>query len=104
LEVDTIITGIDFIEDDRKVDDQADSGVGQIAKELGSSAPISSTKVSIPVCKFKGISYLLQPKKGAGGLAYYMYLITDTDFRNVVGEVGINPATLTFNGAVPKIY
>jgi hypothetical protein len=97
LEVDKIITGVDFIEDDRK--EEADRG--QIQNELGSSAR-TSTKINIPVCRFKGISYLLQPTNG--GLAYHMYLESDIDFRKVVGEVGINPATGTFNGAVPKIF
>jgi hypothetical protein len=32
-----------------------------------------------------------------------MFVMTDTDFRNVVGEVGINPATGNFNGAVPRL-
>jgi hypothetical protein len=98
LEVDTIITGVDFKEDDRKEDADND---GQIQKELGSSSR-TSTKVNIPVCKFKGTSYLLQPKNG--GLAYHMYLESDIDFRNAVGEVGVNPATGNFNGAVPKLF
>jgi len=108
LEVDTIITGIDFKEDDQKADDQkdgeADKVSEKIARELGTSISTSSKVVSIPVCTFKGTKYLLQPKKGAGGLAFHMYLMTDTDFRNVVGEVGVNPGTGTFNGAVPKLF
>jgi hypothetical protein len=56
------------------------------------------------MCTFKGTKYLLQAKKGAGGLAYHMYLESDIDFRNVLGEVGVNPATGTFNGAVPKLF
>jgi hypothetical protein len=98
LEVDTIITGVDFKEDDRKEDADND---GQIQKKLGSSSR-TSTKVNIPVCKFKGTSYLLQPKNG--GLADHMYLESDIDFRNAVGEVGVNPATGNFNGAVPKLF
>jgi hypothetical protein len=108
LEVDKIITSVEFIEDDRK--DQKDrkqdmdNGARRIAMELGSSVRTSSKIINVPVCTFKGTKYLLQPKKGAGGLAFHMYLMTDTDFRNVVGEVGVNPGTGNFNGAVPKMY
>ena len=107
LEVDKIITSVEFKEDDRKEDDRKedmDNGARRIARELGSSIRTSSKVINVPVCTFKGTKYLLQPKKGAGGLAFHMYLMTDTDFRNVVGEVGVNPGTGNFNGAVPKIY
>jgi hypothetical protein len=104
LEVDIIITSIDFKEDARKEDVDANKVSEQIARELGSSIRTSSTVVNVPVCTFRGVKYLLQPKKGAGGLAFHMYLMTDTDFRNVVGEVGVNPGTGNFNGAVPKIF
>ena len=103
LEVDTIITSIDFKEDDQK-EVEVDKVMEKVAKELGTSIRTSSKVVSVPVCTFQGKKYLLQPKKGAGGLAFHMYRDEDTDFRNVVGEVGVNPATGTFIGAVPKIF
>jgi hypothetical protein len=103
LEVDTIITSTDFKEEVQKVVDQVDDGTQQIAKELGTSVRTSAASVAIPVCTYKKERYLLQPKKDAGGLVFNMFLYTDTDFRNVVGEVGTNPATGTFKGAVPRL-
>jgi hypothetical protein len=104
LEVDKIITSVDFTVDDEKVDMEANKVSEKIAMELGISNRTSSKVINVPVCTYRGIKYLLQPKKGAGGLAFNMYLMTDTDFRNVVGEVGVNPGTGNLNGAVPKVY
>jgi hypothetical protein len=104
LEVDKSITGTDFTVDKQKqVASDVHSVAERLAKELGQSIRTSSNIINIPVCSFKGVRYLLQPKPGAGGLAFNMYNMEDNDFRNKVGELGINPATGNFNGAVPRL-
>jgi hypothetical protein len=103
LEVDKIITSTDFKEEEQQVDVKGNAVIQQIAKELGTSVRTSSASVNIPVCTFRKERYLLQPKKNAGGLVFNMFVETDTDFRNVVGEVGINPATGNFKGSVPVL-
>jgi hypothetical protein len=103
LQIDKTITGIEFTEDKQPAVAEKDDVAERIAKELGTSIRTSSDIVNVPVCVFGNVRYLLQPKPGAGGLAFNMYLMQDVDFRNKVGEVGINPATGNFNGAVPKL-
>jgi len=102
LQVDISITGIEF-EDKKSVPIEKDDVAERIARELGTSIRTSSEIVNVPVCTFQGVRYSLQSKPGAGGLAFNMYRMEDTDFRNKVGEVGINPATGNFNGAIPKL-
>lgn len=103
LEVDKIITSTDFKEEVQPVAPERDDVADRVAKELGTSIRTSSKIVNVPVCTFQGVRYLLQPKPDAGGLAFNMYAMADTDFRNKLGEVGINPATGNFNGAIPKL-
>lgn len=103
LQVDKSITGIEFEVVKQPVAAEEDTVAERVAKELGTSIRTSSEIVNIPVCTFQGVRYLLQPKPGAGGLAFNMYHMEDDDYRNKVGEVGINPATGNFNGAVPKL-
>jgi hypothetical protein len=103
LEVDKIITSTDFKEEVQPVITERDDVADRVAKELGTSIRTSSKIVNVPVCTFQGVRYLLQPKPNAGGLAFNMYAMADTDFRNKLGEVGINPATGNFNGAIPKL-
>ena len=104
LEVDKSITGTDFTEDKEKpVAPEEHSVAERVAKELGKSIRTSSDIINIPVCSFKDKRYLLQPKPLSGGLAFNMYDMEDTDFRNKVGELSVNPATGNFNGAVPRL-
>jgi hypothetical protein len=104
LEIDKSITGTDFTVDKQKPVASDDHSVAErLARELGQKIRTSSNIINIPVCSFKGVRYLLQPKPGAGGLSFNMYNMEDTDFRNKVGELGINPATGNFNGAVPRL-
>jgi hypothetical protein len=103
LEVDKSISGIEFEVVKQPAAEEKDDIAERVAKELGTSIRTSSEIVNVPVCSFQGVRYSLQSKPGAGGLAFNMYRMEDTDFRNKVGEVSINPATGNFNGAVPKL-
>jgi hypothetical protein len=103
LQVDKTISGIEFEVVAQPVMEEKNDIAERVAKELGTSIRTSSEIVNVPVCSFQGVRYSLQSKPGAGGLAFNMYIMEDTDFRNKVGEVSINPATGNFNGAVPKL-
>jgi hypothetical protein len=104
LQVDKILTSIEFKEVKEAKKDLAEP-IAEALKELGApAAPSREDKEQIPVMKYKGIEYLLRSKKGSGGLVFQMYSKTDDTFKRPMGELSINPGTGTFKGSVPKIF
>ena len=104
LEVDKIVSAIEFKEVKEAKRDLAEP-VAQVLKELGApAAPTKSDREQIPSIKYKGVQYLLLAKKGSGGLLFEMFAMSDDTFRRPLGEMAINPGTGTFKGSIPKIF
>jgi hypothetical protein len=80
--------------------------VSAVLKELGMAPPpvTKADKEQVPVIKYKGVEYFLNPKKGSGNLVFELFSKTDDTFKRPLGEIGINPGTGTFKGSVPKIF
>ena len=70
-------------------------------KQLGEKAPIKADIEQITVIKYKGVEYLLRPKKGSGGLVFELFGMADDTFKKALGEMAINPGTGTFKGSKP---
>jgi hypothetical protein len=103
LQIDKLLTSIE-IKEVKTAKTEIAAPQTALAKQLGAPAPVSS-KVQVeqvPVIKWKGIEYLLRPKKGSGGLSFDMFATTDDRFRKVLGEISINPGTGTFKGSTPE--
>ena len=101
LEVDKILTAIE-LKEVKTAKEEIAKPEAAIAKQLG--APVPSSKViveQVQVIKWKGIEYLLQPKKGSGGLVFNMFATTDDRFTKPLGEISVNPGTGTFKGSKP---
>jgi hypothetical protein len=105
LEVDKIVTAIEFKEVKEAKKDLAEP-VSAVLKELGMAPPpvTKADKEQVPVIKYKGVEYFLNPKKGSGNLVFELFSKTDDTFKRPLGEIGINPGTGTFKGSVPKIF
>jgi hypothetical protein len=103
LQIDKILTSIEIKEVKTAKAEVAAPEVA-IAKQLGAPAPVSSKTVveQVQVIKWKGVEYLLQSKKGSGGLVFNMFATTDDRFTKVLGEISINPGTGTFKGSKPE--
>jgi hypothetical protein len=104
LDTDIIQTNIELKEQKEVKEDLTDTRAA-LAKELGAKA--TSTKPEdddVPVMEWKGVSYLMYPKKGSGGLVYSLYALADDRFKKPLGEIAINPATGTFKGSAPVIF
>jgi hypothetical protein len=103
LQIDKILTSIEIKEVKTAKMDMT-TPEAAIAKQLGAPIPTSS-KVpvdQVPVIKWRGVEYLLRPKKGSGGLLFDMFATTDDRFRKVLAEISINPGTGTFKGSIPE--
>jgi hypothetical protein len=101
LEVDTILTSIEFKEV-KEVKKDIEAPEAAIMRQLGAPkvAP-KEEREQILVLGWKGVQYLLSPKRGSGGLVFNMYRREDDALKTILGEIPINPATGTFKGSVP---
>jgi hypothetical protein len=101
LEVDKILTAIE-LKEVKTTKEEIAKPEAAIAKQLGAPAPSSKVIVEqVQVIKWKGVEYLLQSKKGSGGLVFNMFATTDDRFTKVLGEISINPGTGDFKGSKP---
>jgi hypothetical protein len=100
LQVDKILTSIEIKEVKETKRDLA-APEATIAKELGSRAAPKAQVEQIQVMKWKGVEYLLNPKKGSGGLVFELFAMADDKFTKSLGEISINPGTGTFKGSKP---
>ena len=104
LQVDKIITSIEL----REVKEvTADFSEDAISKQLGAPPTAHTSKViteQVQVIKWRGVEYLLQPKKGSGGLTFSMFATTDDRFTKSLGEISLNPGTGTFSGSKPVLF
>jgi hypothetical protein len=100
LEIDKILTAIE-IKEVKEVKRDEVSPEAQIAKELGARPPPKPHVEQIQVLKWKGVQYLISPKKGSGGLLFEMFAMIDDKLTKPLGEIAINPGTGTFKGSAP---
>jgi hypothetical protein len=102
LQVDKLLTSIEFKEVVEETKDITETEA-LIEKELGEKAPPSSKPDTqrIPVMAFSGVEYLMNPKKGSGGLIFELFAKTDDRLKTPIGEISVNPATGTFKGSKP---
>jgi hypothetical protein len=104
LQVDKILTSIQFKEV-KEEQRELEAPQAAIMRELGApKAPPRAQVDQVPVMAFRGVEYLLQPKKGSGGLIFVMFGKGDDTFKKPLGEIPINPATGTLAGSRPKLY
>jgi hypothetical protein len=100
LQVDKILTSIEIKEMKEEKRDLA-APEAMLAKELGQKAAPKAQVEQIQVIKWKGVEYLLGPKKGSGGLIFELYGMADDKLTKPLGELTINPGTGTFKGSKP---
>jgi hypothetical protein len=104
LQIDKILTSIE-IKEVKTAKAEMAAPETAIAKQLGAPATVSSKAQieQVQVIKYKGVEYLLRPKKGSGGLTFEMFVTTDDRFTKPLGEISINPGTGTFKGSKPEM-
>jgi len=100
LQVDKILTSIE-IKEIKEVKGDLVAPEASALKQLGEKAPIKADIEQITVIKYKGVEYLLRPKKGSGGLVFELFGMADDTFKKALGEMAINPGTGTFKGSKP---
>jgi hypothetical protein len=102
LQVDKLLTSIEFKEVKEETKNITETEA-MIEKELGEKAQIPSKPDTqrIPVLAFSGVEYLMNPKKGSGGLIFELFAKTDDRLTKPLGEISVNPATGTFKGSKP---
>jgi hypothetical protein len=100
LQVDKILTSIE-IKEIKEVKGDLVAPEASALKQLGEKAPFKADIEQITVIKYKGIEYLLRPKKASGGLVFELFGMADDTFKKALGEMAINPGTGTFKGSKP---
>ncbi len=105
LEVDKILTSIEFKEDKQIKKEEAApaaAATAAVMKQLGAPRPPADTKkAQLVVMEWEGVEYLLYPKPKSGGLIFNLYARSDDTLRNPLGELAVNPATGTLDDSVP---
>jgi hypothetical protein len=104
LEVDKILTSIEFKEDKQIKQEEAApaAATAAIMKQLGAPAQGPRTKAAqLIVMEWEGVEYLLYPKPKSGGLVFNLYARADDTLRNPLGEIAVNPATGTLDDSEP---
>lgn len=104
LEVDKIITNIEFKAMEQEKEDVMDK-MEVVAKKLGEADVIPKKgMIRAKKIRYRGVNYILQPKPNTGGLVYLMFSESDDEFMKPLGEIATNPLTSTFEGSKPELY
>jgi len=93
LQVDKLITSIEFKEEKRKP-------VSTVSK-MAMPPPSSSKKVSVTVMQWRDTRYLLSPKEGEGGMVMNLYAFEDKKLLLPLGTIALNPVSQDLKGMKP---